>query len=82
MDLKFDRACASTSWQAVTADSALPDYRVLSENKENLESNFFTAQRYVVKELASILKYNKTVLASGTEALSVQDVLKRITEEL
>ena len=80
--VKFDRACASTTWQTVVADPALPNYRVLSEKKESLESNFFTAQRYVVKELTSILKQKKTVLASGNEALIVQNVLKRITEEL
>ncbi len=80
--LKFDRAGASTTWQAVIADPKLPSYKVLSENKECLETNFYTAQKYVVQELISVLKQRKTVLASGNEALIVQGALKRILEEL
>lgn len=80
--VKFDKACASTTWQKVVTDPQLSSYKVLDENKENFESNFFAAQRYVVKELTSILEQKKTVLASGDEALIVQNLLKTIMEDL
>ena len=80
--LMFDKACASTSWQTVKEEPTLQNYRVLSESKEMLDSNFFTAQKYVVDEIALALDEKRTVLATGREALIVQNVLHKIMEEL
>ena len=78
----FDKACASTSWHTVKEEPTLQNYRVLSESKEMLDSNFFTAQKYVVDEIALALDEKRTVLATGREALIVQNVLHKIMEEL